>query len=212
MSSNDAYLRTGRGGAGNFYSRKDVEDIAKKDATEDIEAQKPPVEQDGNSTAPNTTLQAVSASSAAAATPAGDGATYLRSGRGGAGNFATTVHLPSTTTSTSTSASPPLSSHPSSASPGSKPLPSSPSSSSPSYTGGPRYSGRGGAGNYYDSGLESSEAAQRAKEEQEARRKEALDAGLAQEIRASLPQQPKRTYHLHEPGRGRRFEDDSADV
>ena len=83
------------------------------------------------------------------------------------------------------------------------------SASKPVSSTGPRYSGRGGAGNY-DGG--ESEATQHAKEEQEARRKEALDAGLAQEIRASLPQQPKRTYHLHEPGRGRRPEDDLTDA
>lgn len=35
MGSGDAYLRTGRGGAGNFYSSRDVEeDIAKKDKIE----------------------------------------------------------------------------------------------------------------------------------------------------------------------------------
>ncbi|KAI0528072.1 hypothetical protein F5B22DRAFT_583480 [Xylaria bambusicola] len=183
MSSGDAYLRTGRGGAGNFYSPKDVEDAAKQDKTEDIEAQKVPAQQDGNSTTPNN-LQSSSASTAGA-----DGATYMRSGRGGAGNFVT-PDLPTTTPTPTTTSSPPSSSAP------------KPASSAP------RYSGRGGAGNY-DSG--ESEAARRAKEEQEVRRKEALDAGIAQEIRASLAA-PPRTYHLHQPGRGRKPEDDVADA
>ncbi|KAH8166175.1 hypothetical protein CIB48_g2077 [Xylaria polymorpha] len=142
----NAYMRTGRGGAGNFYSQKDVEDAATKDSTEDIEAQKTPT-LDDNSTAP-------SSSSTPSTSAAG---AYARSGRGGAGNFVSAT--PSST------------------------LPSSAST----------YSGRGGAGNW----AAESEGATRAKEEQDRRRKEALDAGIAQEIRASLPRQPRRTYHLH---------------
>ncbi|KAI0439604.1 hypothetical protein F4803DRAFT_32618 [Xylaria telfairii] len=168
----NAYMRTGRGGAGNFYSQKDVDDAATKDSAEDIEAQKTPT-LDDNSTAPSTP-----STSAAGA--------YARSGRGGAGNFvsATPSTLPGISSSSSTSFA-------------------------PSSTGAPRsppgastYSGRGGAGNW----AAESEGATRAKEEQDRRRKEALDAGIAQEIRASLPRQPRRTYHLHAPGRGRRPE------
>ncbi|KAI0191503.1 hypothetical protein EV127DRAFT_67072 [Xylaria flabelliformis] len=164
----DAYLRTGRGGAGNFYSHKDVEEAVAKDKTEDIEAQKAPLPIDDNSTAP--------ASTPGTSAP-------IRSGRGGAGNF-----IPSTLPSTNTTSFPPTSTG----------TPKSPSAAS-------KYSGRGGAGNWTATAAES-EGAKRAKEEQEQRRKEALDAGLAQEIRASLPQQPARTYHLHAPGRGRKPE------
>ncbi|KAI1742213.1 hypothetical protein F4680DRAFT_446280 [Xylaria scruposa] len=163
----DAYLRTGRGGAGNFYSQKDVEEAVTKDRAEDIEAQKPQTTHlpiDDNST-----------------TPASTPSTYARSGRGGAGNF-----ISSTLPSTNTTSFPPASTG----------TPKSPSSAS-------KYSGRGGAGNW---SAAESEGAKRAKEEQEQRRKEALDAGIAQEIRASLPQQPARTYHLHAPGRGRKPE------
>ncbi|KAI0542263.1 hypothetical protein GGR58DRAFT_453299 [Xylaria digitata] len=178
----DAYLRTGRGGAGNFYSQKDVEDAATKDKTEDVEAQKPIASLDANGTAP----------SAPSPTSAG---VYARSGRGGAGNFVSSSNLPST--------SPPSSSPHTSTSPS---APKSASSAQPS--GSSKYSGRGGAGNWADG---ESEGARRAKDEQDRRRKEALDAGIAQEIRASLAQ-PPRTYHLHEPGRGRRPEDDLVDV
>jgi hypothetical protein len=58
-------------------------------------------------------------------------------------------------------------------------------------------------------GAESDET-RRAKEEQERRRQQALDAGIAREIRASLPL-PPRTYHLHGPGRGRRPDEDLVD-
>ncbi|RWA12409.1 hypothetical protein EKO27_g2707 [Xylaria grammica] len=168
----DAYLRTGRGGAGNFYSQKDVEEAATKDKAEDVEAQKPTASLDANSTAPS------------ALSPASVGI-YARSGRGGAGNFVPSSNLP-TTTNTSLSSSPYT------------------SASSAQPLGSSKYSGRGGAGNWTDG---ESEGAKRAKDEQDRRRKEALDAGIAQEIRASIPQ-PPRTYHLHEPGRGRRPEDD----
>ncbi|KAI0429701.1 hypothetical protein F5Y09DRAFT_254722 [Xylaria sp. FL1042] len=184
----DAYLRTGRGGAGNFYSQKDVEDAATKDRTEDIEAQNPPAKLDNNSTTPST-LPPTSAG----------GNVYARSGRGGAGNF---VMPPSNLPTTS---------------PPSKPTTQQSSTPNSGGTSGgtsgslPRYSGRGGAGNWGDNSNSESEGARQAKDEQEQRRKEALDAGIAREIRASLPQ-PPRTYHLHEPGRGRRPEDDVVDV
>ncbi|KAI0969212.1 hypothetical protein F4678DRAFT_167953 [Xylaria arbuscula] len=169
----DAYLRTGRGGAGNFYSQKDVEDAAKRDRTEDIEAQKPPGQQDSTSTAPSPQPQTT--------TPGA----YARSGRGGAGNFVT-----------------PSSSSSDQQQPPSPPVQQQPSSSA-------KHSGRGGAGNWADDG--ESEEARLAKAEQEQRRKEALDAGIVQEIRDSLPL-PRRTYHLHEPGRGRRSDDDVVDA
>ncbi|KAI1427027.1 hypothetical protein F5Y12DRAFT_712640 [Xylaria sp. FL1777] len=193
----DAYLRTGRGGAGNFYSQKDVEDTVTKDRAEDIEAQKPAPQQDSTSTTPSTPPP-----TSAAAGGVGGVYMYARSGRGGAGNFiqpSSPTHPISIPISTPilTSTSPP---------PPSKSAQSPPGPS----TGSSRYSGRGGAGNWAGPESGESEGTQRAKEEQERRRKEALlDAGIAREIRASLPQQPPRTYHLHEPGRGRRPEVDA---
>ncbi|KAI0118783.1 hypothetical protein GGR51DRAFT_132359 [Nemania sp. FL0031] len=185
----DAYLRTGRGGAGNLYSQKDIEEAVAKDRKEDIEAQKAPahLHPDDNSTAP-TTAPSTSTSTGGA----GAGAGYARSGRGGAGNFvaAPNPSHPSPSPSHSPSAFPPSSTGHPVAAPGSS-----------------KYSGRGGAGNWSDE----SEGARRAKVEQERRRQDALDAGIAREIRASLAQ-PPRTYHLHQPGRGRRPEDDVVDV
>ncbi|KAI0408768.1 hypothetical protein F4802DRAFT_366374 [Xylaria palmicola] len=176
----DAYLRTGRGGAGNFYSQKDVEDAATKDRAEDPEAQKPPAHLDDNSTAPSASAGTNTVSSA---TPGA----YARSGRGGAGNFVSPSSLPPTTTTSAPPSAPP-----------------------PSGTPRPKYSGRGGAGNWAGADGDLSDGARRAGDDQDRRRKEALDAGIAEEIRAALPL-PRRTYHLHEPGRGRRPEGDAAD-
>ncbi|KAI0391503.1 hypothetical protein F5Y17DRAFT_440277 [Xylariaceae sp. FL0594] len=175
----DAYLRTGRGGAGNFYSQKDVEDAVKGGRKDDIEAQilAVPARLDDNGTTPSSSSGNNTASSSSSSTP--HSAVYARSGRGGAGNF---VPASSTTTSTPTQVNPP---HP-------QPQPH-------------KSSGRGGAGNFVMTNTNTmSEEARKAAEEQDARRKEALDAGLAREIRESLPQMPARTYHLHGPGRGRR--------
>ncbi|KAI1126675.1 hypothetical protein F5Y10DRAFT_206928 [Nemania abortiva] len=185
----DAYLRTGRGGAGNLYSQKDIENAVEKNRSEDIEAQKAPAHQDPNSTAPSNT----SASSAAGI--------YARSGRGGAGNFV------ATTTPAASNPNPPSSIHISTPSPSA--FPPSSTSTHPAAAPSSKYSGRGGAGNFGGGG--ESDGARRAKAEQDQRRKEALDAGIAREIRASLAQ-PPRTYHLHQPGRGRRPEDDVVDV
>ncbi|KAI8634736.1 hypothetical protein F5Y19DRAFT_122934 [Xylariaceae sp. FL1651] len=181
----DSYLRTGRGGAGNFYSQKDVVDAATRERIEDVEAQKPPTAQ----TIPddNGTDRSSSATTAAAG---GTGGNYLRSGRGGLGNFVPSSALP-TTISSSTSS-------PSTTATSSEPAPR------------PKYSGRGGAGNWAADSTGESAEVMKAKAEQEQRRKEALDAGIAQEIRANLPQ-PPRIYHLHGPGRGRRPEENLAD-
>ena len=69
--SSDVFRRVGRGGAGNFYSQKDVED-AENARPKDLEAQ-----QQKTATSQHTTTQATSNSAPA----------YSRAGRGGAGNF-----------------------------------------------------------------------------------------------------------------------------
>ncbi|KAK0711089.1 hypothetical protein B0H67DRAFT_646496 [Lasiosphaeris hirsuta] len=69
--SDQVYRRVGRGGAGNWYSKKDVEEAEKLQAAADLEAQKHAA-----------TPAAVAAAAAAESAPA-----YTRAGRGGAGNF-----------------------------------------------------------------------------------------------------------------------------
>ncbi|KAB5570228.1 hypothetical protein GE09DRAFT_1217667 [Coniochaeta sp. 2T2.1] len=66
-SSQDVYRRVGRGGAGNWYSKQEIDD-ADKAKLEDIEAQK-----QSNATA--------------ASDNPNQAAAYSRAGRGGAGNF-----------------------------------------------------------------------------------------------------------------------------
>ncbi|KAF6837337.1 hypothetical protein CPLU01_03201 [Colletotrichum plurivorum] len=71
----DVFRKVGRGGAGNFYSKKDVEDVEKANP-EDIEAQKDAAAATTSPTSPNTS------------------SAYARAGRGGAGNFHDTSSLP----------------------------------------------------------------------------------------------------------------------
>ncbi|KAL0931863.1 uncharacterized protein CTRU02_212816 [Colletotrichum truncatum] len=73
----DVFRKVGRGGAGNFYSKKDVED-AEKAKSEDVEAQK----------------DAASATAASPTSPTTTSSAYARAGRGGAGNFHDSSSLP----------------------------------------------------------------------------------------------------------------------
>ncbi|KAM7197751.1 hypothetical protein V8F33_005475 [Rhypophila sp. PSN 637] len=77
MASADdqVYRRVGRGGAGNWYSKKDVEEVEKAQQQADIEAQKQNIP-----------------SAAGPANPIAASTQYHRAGRGGAGNF----HEPAT--------------------------------------------------------------------------------------------------------------------
>ncbi|EFQ27194.1 hypothetical protein CGRA01v4_07446 [Colletotrichum graminicola] len=74
----DVYRKTGRGGSGNFYSKKDVENVQKANS-EDLEAQK-------------TTNATAAAAATGPRSPTAGG--YARVGRGGAGNFHDPSSLP----------------------------------------------------------------------------------------------------------------------
>ncbi|KAI0386087.1 hypothetical protein F5Y04DRAFT_115702 [Hypomontagnella monticulosa] len=179
----DVYRRSGRGGAGNFYSQKEI-DEAMKQKPEDLEAQKSqqvPAD-DPPSDPANVPAQSPQIASAiSSGTGASSGVkTYARSGRGGAGNFVdptSVVQGPASPTSTSPSTSQP---HQSSRNAG--------------------LSGRGGAGNWSEQ-KEGEGAPYDA--EQERKRREALDAHILQDIRDSLPQPPK-IHYMHGEGRGRK--------
>ncbi|KAF5501028.1 hypothetical protein CGCS363_v006638 [Colletotrichum siamense] len=75
----DVFRKVGRGGAGNFYSKKDVEDVEKA-KPEDAEAQK----------------DAAAAATTTSPTSSSNGSAYARAGRGGAGNFYDHSSLPDT--------------------------------------------------------------------------------------------------------------------
>ncbi|KAI1331127.1 hypothetical protein F5Y16DRAFT_360589 [Xylariaceae sp. FL0255] len=182
----DIYHRTGRGGAGNFISQKDVVDAANKANAEDIEAQRGTAEVSKTVVVEDSTYLPSDSSSGSTSlsTP------YIHSGRGGAGNFMVLPPPPPSTTTFSSAStnSPSTQFHPT----------SEPSQSKPTYH------GRGGAGNWAG-GAEGAAVKQQQQEEEEGKRRAALDAGIAAEIRSSLPA-PPRIHHLHAPGRGRRPE------
>ncbi|OTB08351.1 hypothetical protein M426DRAFT_316975 [Hypoxylon sp. CI-4A] len=182
----DAYRRSGRGGAGNFYSQKDIEE-ATKGKSNDLEAQNPQVPLDDD--IPTDPGDAPAQSATGTTKPYKLHTNAGRIGRGGAGNFVDVDdenNETSTTTITRTT--------PSSSSSQPPPPPA------PTRTVG--YSGRGGAGNW-------TEQAEAHDAEQERKRREALDAHILEDIRESLPQPPK-IHYMHGEGRGRRPDPPSA--
>ncbi|KAE9379164.1 hypothetical protein N431DRAFT_478238 [Stipitochalara longipes BDJ] len=185
----EPYKKVGRGGAGNFYSKKDVEDIKGKGKAVDPEAV-PPATAD--------LARALSASQ-----PAPE---YLHTGRGGAGNWLKPTDL------TSSGLAQTFSPDPTSIAPSSSSSadagPSSPSSSSPTSSfvnpaprpgigvskrvlGGskPTYKGgRGGAGNYTDF-----EAEERARRDEEERVRAEMERKVERDVEAGLAR-PARAY------------------
>ncbi|KAK3944643.1 hypothetical protein QBC46DRAFT_373918 [Diplogelasinospora grovesii] len=77
--SSDVFRRVGRGGAGNWYSKKDVEEADKKRTTSDVEAQNP-------------ATPVVAPSEPSQQQPSVP--VYARAGRGGAGNFHDPANIP----------------------------------------------------------------------------------------------------------------------
>lgn len=197
----DVYRRSGRGGAGNFYSQKDVEE-ATRGKHEDLEAQRPqPLADDEplNNPADVSSQIAAPMISTNADNGSGNGTrVYSRSGRGGAGNF---VDVPF---STSTDLTPNPTTPTPTVAPSSSPSSSPNTSKTQSYTlpiqlpARSGLSGRGGAGNWVSTDPETAYDP-----EQERKRREALDAHILQDIRESLPQPPK-IHYMHGPGRGRK--------
>ncbi|KAI2624039.1 hypothetical protein GGS26DRAFT_593558 [Hypomontagnella submonticulosa] len=181
----DVYRRSGRGGAGNFYSQKEIDETMKR-KSEDLEAQKSqqvPADEPPSDPAdvPAQSPQIASAISSGAGASAGV-KTYARSGRGGAGNFVDPTNVvqgPASPTPTS-------------------PTAGAPKQHQPSRSAG--LSGRGGAGNWTEQ--KGGEGAPY-DAEQERKRREALDAHILQDIRDSLPQPPK-IHYMHGEGRGRK--------
>ncbi|KAI1659556.1 hypothetical protein F4813DRAFT_336747 [Daldinia decipiens] len=184
------YRRSGRGGAGNFYSQKDIEEATGR-KSEDLEAQKSlPLADDEPLTDP-----ADGPAQHVAAPIVGSTTCGVRTGRGGAGNFVD-VPLLSSSSSIATTAPTTTASTAHASNPQDQPHPQSPPTSPRR---GGALSGRGGAGNWTSEHGESEPYDQ----EQERKRREALDAHILQDIRDSLPQPPK-IHYMHGPGRGRK--------
>ncbi|KAI1854599.1 hypothetical protein JX266_000717 [Neoarthrinium moseri] len=195
----DAYRKVGRGGAGNFYSKQDIEQAAKSTSPSDLEAQKPAPPADEP---PSDPAQPPAPGPPSSSTPA-----YARTGRGGAGNYVdsstaaaasagissqaqarpATVHTtgnqsfaqPTTGSGNTTAGGPVFST----------------STERPPRTGG-GLTGRGGAGNW------TADESQRVfDEEQDRKRREALDAKVFDDVRAGL-QEPGRAHTRVHPHRG----------
>ncbi|KAI9837982.1 MAG: hypothetical protein M1819_006136 [Sarea resinae] len=121
------FRRVGRGGAGNFYSKKELED-AEKRAAEDLEAQKSSAHH--HSHADDAAAAAANDEAAEAeAAPRRSSAEYAHTGRGGAGNWVSEKELAEKGTFTE-------------AAEGTNPVAES------GVEAGRGYRGRGGAGNY----------------------------------------------------------------
>jgi hypothetical protein len=173
----EPYHRVGRGGAGNFYSKKDISDAvsrgraAKEDV--DLEAQKP------GGQLPNVAPASGARSSSTLVYTA-----RSSSGRGGAGNL---VHPSSLVLPRTTLAPASVQQTPNAAAAAAVRRPSH---------GGGALSGRGGAGNWAQTTLP-------APTPEPERRRKALDAKVSDDVEAALAA-PSRAYHMqgHHEGKG----------
>ncbi|KAK8021469.1 hypothetical protein PG990_006607 [Apiospora arundinis] len=198
----EAYKRAGRGGAGNYYSPEQIKEATQGgggDQQQDLEAQKPAVSHvDPPPSDPATAMKVLPPIPSSNGGGLGGGG-YARSGRGGAGNFVSAAdaekhqraeaqhtHNQAATLTRQASYGNAHAVQPYNA--------SSSSSSSQSQQQQIRYSGRGGAGNWT-----SDPAHQDYEQEQQQRRKAALDAKVFDDVSAGLAA-PKKAYQLHPAG------------
>lgn len=202
----DAYRKVGRGGAGNFYSPKDVEDVekaAQARADADPEAQKaavsPTAAADEPPSDPAQHPSSTPSSSSTARHPYST-ASYARTGRGGAGNFVDPVVAAAAQIVTTHAQPRPATVHTT----GNQSFAASSSSAAarrdhPSLTTTTTttgYSGRGGAGNW------TADDSQHAYEEEaDRKRRAALDAKVVDAVTAGLPS-PIRAHTRYNPHRG----------
>jgi hypothetical protein len=190
----DAYRKVGRGGAGNFYSPQDVEE-ATKSRSDDLEAQKPAPADEAPSDPAEPPSDLPPTSAGASSTPI-----YARTGRGGAGNFVDPLTASSSNIK-SHSQPHPATIHTT----GNQSFAQSQSAVGPanhSSTGAQRppragLSGRGGAGNWA-----SGEEQKTIDEEQERKRREAIDKGVFDDVRAGLKEPGRAHTRVHPHGRG----------
>ncbi|KAH6850281.1 hypothetical protein B0I37DRAFT_371235 [Chaetomium sp. MPI-CAGE-AT-0009] len=175
--SSDVFRRVGRGGAGNFYSKQDVQDAEKKASTTTVRPRSP------RSTPNPLTLTPTHATGSSSLGP---GTNYTRAGRGGAGNFtfSSTEDAASTLTSSADTAAQKQEEEADRAKAAAA---VAASLAAKSKTGG--LSGRGGAGNWSmgGGGREEEEREERRREEEELERK------VLRDVEVGLPP-PARVY------------------
>ncbi|KAI2630803.1 hypothetical protein GGR54DRAFT_171130 [Hypoxylon sp. NC1633] len=213
----DAYRRSGRGGAGNFHSQKDLVDEASKPEPKvrspcqsrvvprnvtpasDLEAQKSQAQAQAQAQTPS--------ADDAADVPTQTGPQVASTGESSGSNSGN---------SSSPSARPQAYTRSGRGGAGNMVDPAAiPQDPNPNPTATPSdattqpqparsgHSGRGGAGNWAAGGEAQTQEEGVYDAEQERKRREALDAHILQDIRDSLPQPPK-IHYMHGPGRGRK--------
>lgn len=195
----DAYRKVGRGGAGNFYSQKDIEDVTKNaESSRDLEAQKPaPADEPPSDPAEPPSNQPPSAG-APSSTPV-----YARTGRGGAGNFVDPLTASSSNVRSGAQPHPATvhstgnQSFAHSSQSSGQPTDPATSSSTGAQRAPPRLSGRGGAGNW-----SSGESQGLVDEEQERKRREAIDKDIFADVKAGLREPGRAHTRVHPHGRG----------
>ncbi|KAK3948889.1 hypothetical protein QBC32DRAFT_46857 [Pseudoneurospora amorphoporcata] len=168
--SSEVFRRVGRGGAGNWYSKKDVEDAEK--AAADLEAQKK--SSGSGSPSPTTLERSITAQTSLGSSRAG--------GRGGAGNFYDA--------SATDAAAAAQQEEEKEAELEELTRVVTASIQRPNLSG--RLSGRGGAGNYSDNAARS--AQHRMDPEQQRKMIEDLNARVLQDVEAGLAM-PRPAYH-----------------
>ncbi|CAK7239256.1 MAG: hypothetical protein STHCBS139747_000685 [Sporothrix thermara] len=171
-------FRVGRGGAGNWYSKKDQEEAEKRD----VEAQKNAAETGASSKPP--------------VAPQPQQTPYTRGGRGGAGNFYDSAAVAAAERDEAIEAARVQATTTAASVPASADAPAVVTSSSARPR--PGLSGRGGAGNWAASAAAAAE-----QEEAQRRKEEAIAAQIEHDVEAGLPMPPK-TYHQAPDSRERK--------
>ncbi|KAL1899409.1 hypothetical protein Sste5346_002805 [Sporothrix stenoceras] len=162
-------FRVGRGGAGNWYSKKDQEEAEKRD----VEAQ--------------ANAAGTEAASQPPIAPQPQQTPYTRGGRGGAGNFYDSAAVAAAERDEAVEAARVQATTTKTTIPPSVDAPAVVTSSSARPK--PGLSGRGGAGNWAASAAAAAEL-----EEEQKRKEAAIAAQIQQDVEAGLPMPPK-TYH-----------------
>lgn len=197
--STDVFRRVGRGGAGNFYSKKDIQDAEKASTAVTVthsptQPNPPPLtrpfeKQDIEAQTPSTPVTLIRTQTHSSTTGSASVPSYTRAGRGGAGNFT----FPDPNAAESASSNPLKDEEDAEAERTRAAAAVAASVAAKSRAGG--LSGRGGAGNWTGgSGSDGDERKEEAEEELELRVLREVEVGLAM---------PQRAYHAPGQGGGR---------
>ncbi|KAK1702676.1 hypothetical protein BDP67DRAFT_550273 [Colletotrichum lupini] len=172
----DVFRKVGRGGSGNFFSKKDVDDAekAKPEVTRETVCPSRAIRSLPKMIHGKQDIEAQKSTDVAASSTSPTSTGYVRAGRGGSGNYVDPTSLPGTKQQEELA---------------SKTQAAVNASIARSAARGA--SGRGGAGNYTGGVVPGAEAS----EEEEVKRKEALEKKIIEDVEAGLPMPPKAFHH-----------------